>query len=53
MALYNCRDELHEDSDLFVDYQFRYIKIVRPDVFLAEMIRRHGGVRLARHSLVM
>jgi site-specific DNA-cytosine methylase len=43
MALYNCRDEPHEDSDLFVDYQFRYIKIVRPDVFLAEMIPAHAA----------
>ena len=43
MAAYNQNESLHPDSDLFVDYQMRYVAVVRPEVFFAEMIPPHAN----------
>ena len=43
MASYNQNESLHPDSDLFIDYQMRYVAVVRPEVFFAEMIPPHAN----------
>ena len=43
MATYTQNESLHPDSDLFVDYQMRYVAVVRPEVFFAEMIPPHAN----------
>ena len=43
MASYNQNESLQPDSDLFVDYQMRYVAIVRPKVFFAEMVPPHAN----------
>ena len=42
MSLYNDNAIPHEDGDLFDDFQVRYVAVVRPKVFLAEMTPPHS-----------
>ena len=43
LAIYNNRETPHEDGDLFLNYQLRYVSATRPRVFFAEMTPPHAA----------
>jgi site-specific DNA-cytosine methylase len=52
MAIYNgLVDSPHPDADLFLDYQYRFLKIINPEVFFCEMTPPH--TKSASHDKVV
>ena len=42
MANYNGNEVPHPDADLFLEWQYRFLKIMKPECFLCEMTPPHS-----------
>ena len=51
LAIYNNRETPHEDGDLFLNYQLRYVSATRPRVFFAEMTPPHAANGKSHHHV--
>ena len=52
LAIYNNRETPHEDGDLFLNYQLRYVSATRPKVSFAEMTPPHAANGKSHHHVV-